>query len=103
MRYRKHHVGRTRIKLAALLNKCFPEWDVRPEHLEPASGSYRTNRLLDVYCWELFTYTKTGLPVVLGCFDTMTECLKAGSVVLSHDELMANHNPKEKQDDRTRN
>ena len=53
--------GRTRRKLAELLQKNFPTtWDGRvpvtwhPEWLYPAKGSYRTNINLDCYRWEGF-------------------------------------------------
>lgn len=77
-RYRADHVGRLRIRAAAILRANFPEWDVRPEDISPATGAWRTDRRLDVYRWELFTrMAKRGtggqeIPVVAGCWDTLT-------------------------------
>lgn len=74
----KYHVGRLRVRAAELLAAEFPEWDVRPEDISPASGSWRTDWRNDVYRWELFTRLKTRttrgdeLPVVCGCWDTLT-------------------------------
>ena len=66
-----HHVGRLRVKAAEILRANFPDWDVRPEDVRPATGSYRTCIYHDVYRWELFTRTTAGLPVVVGCWDTL--------------------------------
>lgn len=79
MRHRKHHIGRLRIRAAAILSAAFPEWDVRPEDIVPASGSYRTCIYHDVYRWELFTQTKTGLPVVCGSWETLTEFVRSAA------------------------
>lgn len=68
----KHHVGRLRIKAAEILRKQFPEWDVQPEDISPATGSYRSDWRQDVYRWELFTRTHDGNPVVCGSWDTLT-------------------------------
>jgi len=75
-RYRAHHVGRLRIRAAKILSASFPEWDVRPEDIKPATGAWRTDRRLDVYRWELFTRTRTGLPVVCGCWGTLTDFVR---------------------------
>lgn len=70
------HVGRLRIRAAALLNKHFPHWEVRPEDIQPATGRWRTDWRLDVYRWELYSQTKTGQPVVCGCWETLTEFVR---------------------------
>src|SRR5262245_17930167 len=76
MRRRKYHIGRLRIRAAALLAKAFPDWDVRPEDIVPASGSYRTCAYHDIYRWELFTRTRSGIPVVCGSWETLTEFVR---------------------------
>jgi hypothetical protein len=75
-RLTKRHVGRLRVEAARLLNAAFPEWDVKPEDVQPATGAWRTCPYFDVYRWELFTRTKTGQPVVCGCWDTLTEFVR---------------------------
>lgn len=76
MRRRAHHVGRLRIAAAQILTRSlgFP---VAPADIHPATGAYRTNWRLDVYCWELFTQNARGLPVVAGCWDTLTDFVRA--------------------------
>ena len=37
------HVGKLRIRAAKILNANFPEWDVRPEDIKPATGRWRTD------------------------------------------------------------
>jgi len=76
MKRNKHHVGRVRIKAAEILNRQFPEWEVQPEDIQPATGRHRSDWRQDVYRWELFTKTKTGLPVVCGSWDTLTRFVR---------------------------
>lgn len=76
MKRNKHHIGRLRIRAAAILARQFPEWDVRPEYIVPASGRYRSDRMMDVYRWELFARTRTGLLVVCGSWDTLTRFVR---------------------------
>lgn len=97
---RAHHIGRLRIRAAAILNKNFPKWDVHPEDIVPATGSWRIDWRNDVYRCELFTRTKVDLtaglnsmPVVCGCWETLTEFVKQaakhGCVVNEHSEIYA--------------
>ena len=81
-------IGRTRIKLAKILSDCLGI-DCQPEELQPATGANRTDRRLDIYCWEVFSKYKNGLPFVAGSYDTMTDCVKAGKVKLSDGEIFA--------------
>jgi len=75
MGYRAHHVGRVRIAAAKVLTKCLG-FEVRPEDVHPAQGAWRTDRRLDVYCWELFTKNKQGHSVIAGCWERMTEFVR---------------------------
>lgn len=85
--------GRTRIRLALLLQKNFPmtsdgkfpvTW--RPEWLYPATGAYRTDKSLDCYAWEGFAkcLDERGNELFtifsVGSFFTMGE-------LLAHEEL----------------
>lgn len=84
------HVGRSRIRLAKMLGECFPDWDVRPEDIEPSTGANRTSSRSTTYRWELYTRRRNSkAPVVRGCYDTIAACLKAGSVTESGGELHA--------------
>jgi hypothetical protein len=81
--YRAHHVGRLRVRAAEILAVNFPDWDVRPEDIRPATGAWRTDWRLDVYRWELYSRLKrrdshdgSELPVVAGCWDTLTEFVR---------------------------
>ena len=76
MKRNKHHIGRLRIRAAAILARNFPDWDVRPEDIVPASGRCRSDPLMDVYRWELFARTKAGLTVVCGSWDTLTRFVR---------------------------
>lgn len=78
MRRRAHHIGRLRIRAAAILsaNLGYP---VQPEDISPATGSWRTDWRLDVYRWELYTRTASGLPVVAGCWMTLTQFVPAAA------------------------
>ncbi len=85
------HVGRLRIRAAKILNDNFPDWDVRPEDIRPATGRWRTDFRMDVYRWELFSRLKrrnshdgSELPVVCGCYDTLTNFVKEASVAGCH-------------------
>lgn len=93
-RYGKHHVGRLRIRAAKILNDNFPDWDVRPEDISPATGRCRSDWRQDIYRWELFTKTRTGLPVVCGSWDTLTRFVrlaaKHGCTLNANDEIYAN-------------
>ncbi len=98
MKRRAHHIGRLRVRAAAILNENFPRWDVRPEDIKPATGSWRTDWRNDVYRWELFTRTKplpglNSMPVVCGCWETLTQFVKdaakKGCCVNDHSEIYA--------------
>jgi hypothetical protein len=72
----KYHIGRTRIRAAALISKHFPEWIVAPEDIKPATGRNRSDWRMDVFRWELFAYERPGLPLVLGSMQTLTEFVR---------------------------
>lgn len=81
MRRSKYHIGRLRIRAAAILAANFPEWDVQPEDISPATGRHRTDWRQDVYRWELFARLKRqdgrpNHPVVCGCWETLTEFVR---------------------------
>lgn len=79
----------TRDRLARLLNKCIPDingelvvW--RADALYPCRGFWRIRRVqMDVMSWTATAY-RASKPTVSawngGCWETMTECLKAGAV-----------------------
>lgn len=79
------HVGRTRIRAAKILSDALG-WEVFPEEIKPATGSWRTDWRLDVYRWELFTYQNRNpkLPFIAGCWDTLTKFVKVASKVGCH-------------------
>lgn len=81
--------GSTRQRLAKMLNRCLPEYAGipivwKPEAMYPCRGFWRIRRVqMDVMSWEATAYRrdKPDRPVwVGGCWETMTECLKAGAV-----------------------
>lgn len=80
------HIGRTREKLAKILSECLG-LDCDPSDLRPATGRNRTDRSLDIYCWEVFTKTKSGMVFVAGCWETMTECVQSGKVGCKDGEI----------------
>lgn len=98
--YGAHHVGRLRIRAAAILAKAFPEWDIYPEDISPARGAWRTDWRNDVYRWEVFTRLKQrarsgdAFPVVAGCWFTLTEFVrhaaKHGCHMTADNELYPN-------------
>jgi hypothetical protein len=75
------HIGRTRIRAAALIDKHFPGWKCQAEDITPATGAWRTDWRLDVYRWELYASKAIDgkFPVVLGCWQTLTEFVRFGS------------------------
>lgn len=93
--------GRVRRKLAELLQREFPEcggqaviWDA--QKITAATGWYRTSRHHgnDSYRWNAFAiFKRTGnTAYAIGSYDTMTECLKAGCLVMHSDgEISAKH------------
>jgi hypothetical protein len=64
------HVGRVRIAAAAILSDGLG-FKVNPEDIKPIVGAYKSS-LYDVFRWELFATDGRGVPVVLGCWDTLT-------------------------------
>jgi len=83
----KNGIGATRTKLAKIVSECLGV-DCQPEDLQPAVGAWRTDRRLDVYCWEVTTrWPDSERPFWAGCWETMTECVKAGKVHLSNGEI----------------
>lgn len=86
--------GRVRVKLAKLLQTSFPEaagglhltWE--PEHLYPATGSYRTNVMLDCMRWEGFArhYRADGSYFTVwgvGSYIPMSQLIKAERLEIS--------------------
>lgn len=94
-------VGRTRRKLADLLQKEFPMCGDQPitwqaEKIYAATGWYRTSGHYgnDSWRWEAFsTFDRSGnTALVASSYDTMTECVKAGHLVMHPDgEVTAKH------------
>ena len=87
-------IGRTRRKLAELLQKEFPMCGDQPitwtaERITAATGWYRTSHHYgnDSWRWEAFsTFTRSGRPAtVASSYDTMTDCVKAGHLVMHPD------------------
>jgi len=87
-------IGRTRQRLAKLLQKSFPlnaagvklTW--LPEHIYPATGAYRTNRLIDCYRWTAYGYHYRAdgtfyAAMTVDSYETMTELVKATNLVLA--------------------
>jgi len=88
-------VGKTRVKLAKIVSDCLG-LDCHPEDLQAARGAWRTDKRLDVYAWEVTTNRRgSGMPFWAGCFDTMTDCVKAGFVHLHDGEIYAGKSPGE--------
>ncbi len=80
MRRNKHHIGRLRIQAAKILARNFPDLDISPEDISPATGRNRSDWRMDVYRWELFTRTKLGRPKVVGCWETLTNFVKLATI-----------------------
>ena len=80
------HIGRTRIRLAKILSECLG-LNCEPEDLSPTQGRYRCDKTLDIYTWEVFTKTKSGIGFVAGSFSTMGDCVKAGAVTVDQGEI----------------
>ena len=87
-------IGRTRRKLAELLQKEFPAcggqpiiWDA--ERITAATGWYRTSghHGNDSYRWEAFSrFERSGnVALVASCYDTMTECVNLGHLIMHPD------------------
>lgn len=79
--------GSTTKRLVKMLNRCIPEiygqkvtWD--ETHIYPCRGFWRIRRVqMDVMSWEASARNETGRIVWNGgCWETMTECLKAGQI-----------------------
>lgn len=73
----RHMPGRVRVALAALLSKETGR-QVNPEDVVPATGWWRTDCRADCYRWEIATGPSK---LVLGSWDTMTECVRNGITV----------------------
>lgn len=72
----KHHVGRVRVRLAALL--AARGYTVAPEDLHPQSGAWRTDCRLDVCRWEATVTDASGVTWMVQCWDTMSACVRYG-------------------------
>jgi hypothetical protein len=57
--------------------RTFDGFHVDPNDLDPATGAWRTNKALGVYCWEGFVTDDHGIRRFIGSYDTMTELLKS--------------------------
>jgi len=86
--------GRTRRKLAELLQKEFPTCGGQPvtwsaDRIYAATGWYRTSRHHgnDSYRWDAFSrFDRSGNTAhAVGSYDTMTECIKTGGLVMHSD------------------
>jgi hypothetical protein len=88
--YRAHHVGRLRIAAADILSSGFG-FRVEPSDIKPATGAYRTDWRQDVYRWELFAKNDRGIPVICGCWETLTQFVKVarrdGFHITADDEI----------------
>jgi hypothetical protein len=83
--------------MAKLLNKCIPEirgqkveW--RADSIYPCLGFWRIRRTeMDVMSWSASAYNEKGQCVWNGgCWETITQCLKAGQVHITgmyHDTI----------------
>ena len=74
----------TREKLAEHLNKHIPSCTWNAVKMYPAQGAWRTNKMLDVWCWEATIVFKIedGGPEInktVGSYQTMTELLKCNT------------------------
>lgn len=98
MRFRnRNNIGRTREKLAAMLEAALRETDfsrgcvsrgvseftVDPSDLRAAQGRYRSDWRQDSYRWEATAYaatahSKRGFPAFFCSYDTMTNCVRYG-------------------------
>ena len=86
-------LGRTRVRLAKLLQASFPykgslalTW--KPEKLYPATGAHRTNQMLDCWRWEGFGVHvrpdgSEQVVMEVGSYDTMTALVKAKALRVS--------------------
>jgi hypothetical protein len=86
--------GRTRRKLAELLQREFPTCGDQPvswfvDQIYAATGWYRTSRhhSNDCYRWEAFSiFDRSGNTAhAVASYDTMTECVKLGHLVMHSD------------------
>mgnify|MGYP000924592008 CR=1 FL=1 len=73
--YRAHHIGRLRRAAADILSRGVG-FQIDPDDIKPATGSWRTRVENDVYRWELFTRDSRGMPIVAGCWFTLTDFVK---------------------------
>lgn len=90
-------IGRTRRKLAELLQVSFPYrgqlpliW--RPEWLYPATGAWRTNYMLDCWRWEGFAYYakqdgSLSAAWSVGSYHPMSELIKYKRLYVSDGEI----------------
>ena len=81
MRNRLKPFGRTREKCIAMLEAL----GIDVNTCSPAVGHWRTSPYADVYRWE-FTGSYQGITVCGGCWETMTECAKAGALYWNREE-----------------
>lgn len=92
--------GRSRRKLAAMLQRDIPVWHGvpitwTPERIFPATGWYRSSPFADNYRWEasaVFTSDPNTGCIVVGSWVTITECIKAARLELddSRNERLIN-------------
>lgn len=81
--------NQTQKKLATLLNHCIPTYrglDVvwKGDAIFPARGIWRQKRM-DVQSWSAYCYHGGKPWGMFGCWESMTECIKAGKVELCKD------------------
>lgn len=90
----RHHqrqkIGKTRIKLAALLNNLFPFLDVKPEDLISQTPFYSRPEM-DACTWYAnVNYKPTkGTRYSIACWDTMKDCVQHGIEIVNKNEIRA--------------
>jgi hypothetical protein len=73
--------GKAREKCISMLE----EIGITVRSCSPALGHWRSAPYADVYRWE-FTGEYKGITICGGCWETMTECAKAGKLRLDEKE-----------------
>lgn len=82
-RWNKNTVGRTRERLAKLLQDA--GYEVAPEQLKAVQGRYRSDPKADIFRWEAF-FDHDGIPANMVSWETMTDIVRSGGVVVKNDD-----------------
>lgn len=88
--------GRTRqrlaVKLKESLREAGVECDVLAEELRPAEGYYRSNTHADCWRWDGSIHLRIedggSVRASVGCWDTMTKCVKNGMWLIDRDGML---------------